>query len=107
MGSGLGRDNVYRGDYDITTFDREIVAEYGLDELRLGDFVAIMDADHRYGRIYRQGAISIGIVIHGDSVIAGHGPGVTSLMTSSTGKIKPILDPKANIATVMGLRDDI
>ena len=107
MGSGLGRDNVYRGDYDITTFDQEVVSEYGLDQLRLGDFVAIMDADHRYGRIYRQGAVSIGIVIHGDSYIAGHGPGVTSLMTCGSGKINPVLDSGANLASVMGLRDDI
>ncbi len=107
MGSGLGRDNVYRGDYDITMFDDETVAEYGLDELRLGDFVAIMDADHGHGRIYKQGHVSIGIVIHGNSVVAGHGPGVTSLMTGSQDIIKPVVDSSANIASVMGLRDDI
>lgn len=107
MGSGLGRDSVHRGDYDITMFDEDTVAEYRLDELRLGDFVAIMDADHSYGRIYRKGAVSIGLVIHGDSVVAGHGPGVTSLMTSRTGQIRPIIDQAANIAKVMNLREDI
>ena len=107
MGSGLGVDNLQRGDYDITMFDEQVVEEYELDGLRLGDFVAIMDADHSYGPIYRQGAVSIGIIIHGDSVVAGHGPGVTSLMTSRGGKIEPVLDAKANIAHVMKLRDDI
>lgn len=56
MGSGLGRDNVYRGDYDTNYFDEGVVREYGLEDLRLGDLVAIVDADHSSGRIYWQGA---------------------------------------------------
>ncbi len=104
MGSGLGRPTVTRGDYDIQTFDPQIVAEYGLAELRFGDIVAIVDADHSYGRIYRRGAVSIGIVAHGRSFIAGHGPGVTSLLTSPGGGIRPRLDTSANIATLLELR---
>ena len=104
MGSGLGRDNVFRGDYDITLFDPGVVAEYGLDELRLGDFVAILDADATYGRYYLQGAVSIGVVAHADSIIAGHGPGVTGLLTSRSGQILPTLDGGANLADLLGLR---
>jgi hypothetical protein len=104
MGSGLGRDNVFRGDYDITLFDPGVVAEHGLEELRLGDFVAILDADASYGRYYLRGAVSIGIVAHADSIIAGHGPGVTGLLTSQTGQILPVLDSKANLADLLGLR---
>ncbi|MGI9253584.1 MAG: DUF4438 family protein, partial [Thermomicrobiales bacterium] len=40
MGSGLGRDNVARGDYDINLFDAEMVDRHGLGDLRFGDFVA-------------------------------------------------------------------
>jgi hypothetical protein len=104
MGSGLGRDNVNRGDYDITLFDPGVVAEYGLDELRFGDFVAIQDADSTFGRYYRTGAVSIGIIAHGDSAIAGHGPGVTGLLSSRAGDILPVIDPKANLADLLGLR---
>lgn len=104
MGSGLGRATVARGDYDIQTFDPQMVQEYGLDELRFGDIVAIADADHSFGRIYRKGAVSIGIVAHGRSFIAGHGPGVTSLLTSPTGAIVPRIDPAANIAAILNLR---
>jgi hypothetical protein len=39
MGSGLGRNHVYRGDYDIQLFDDKTVQEYGLDKLRFGDLV--------------------------------------------------------------------
>lgn len=107
MGSGIGANHVYRGDYDIQLFDEETRKEYGLDDLRLGDLVAILDADHSYGRIYRKGAISIGVVVHTDCITAGHGPGVTTIMTSSNGKIIPRIDPKANIAYYLNLRPDI
>jgi hypothetical protein len=104
MGSGLGRNTVMRGDYDIQSFDPVTVEKYGLNELRFGDIVAIEDADHSFGRIYRTGAISIGIVAHGNSLVAGHGPGVTSLATSATGKIVPKVSKKANIASILDLR---
>lgn len=104
MGSGLGRATVVRGDYDIQTFDDEMAAKYGLRDLRLGDIVAIVDADHSYGRIYRTGAISVGVVVHGRSFVAGHGPGVTSLLTSPAGRIEPVVDASANLAQILGLR---
>jgi len=107
MGSGLGANQTYSGDYDIQLFDENVRKEYGLDDLRLGDLVAILDADHSFGRIYRKGAVSVGIVVHTNCVTSGHGPGVTTLFTSSTGKIVPKIDAKANIAFLMKLRTDI
>jgi hypothetical protein len=107
MGSGLGANQTQSGDYDIQLFDETIREQYGLEDLRLGDLVAIIDADHSFGRIYRQGAISVGIVVHTNCVTAGHGPGVTSLMTSPSGKIIPQIDAKANIAYFLKLRADI
>ena len=81
--------------------------QYGLKSLRLGDLVAIIDADHSFGRIYRQGAVSLGVVVHTNCVTAGHGPGVTTLMTSSNGLIVPQISPNANIASLLKLRADI
>jgi hypothetical protein len=107
MGSGLGSNQTHSGDYDIQLFDEHIVDQYGLEDLRLGDLVAVIDADHSFGRIYRQGAISLGIVVHTNCVTAGHGPGVTTLLTSPTGKIIPKIDGKANIAYMLKLRSDI
>lgn len=107
MGSGLGANHTYSGDYDIQLFDKGVIKKHGLEDLRLGDVVAIMDADHSYGRIYKQGAVSVGIVVHTNCVTSGHGPGVTTLFTSSKGKIVPKIDAKANIATLLKLRTDI
>lgn len=97
MGSGLGASHTFRGDYDIQMFDEKTVEEHGLEKLRFGDLVAIMDADHTYGRIYKTGAVSVGVVVHSDCVISGHGPGVSTLFTSSEGGIEPVIDANANI----------
>ena len=107
MGSGLGANQVNSGDYDIQLFDEGIVKQYGLDSLRLGDLVAIVDADHSFGRIYRQGAVSVGVVIHSNCVTAGHGPGVTTLMTSPEGSIIPQINGDSNIASLLKLRANI
>lgn len=98
MGSGLGATTSQFGDYDITLHDRKITEKYGLNELRFGDIVALMDADTRYGRTYRTGAVTIGVIVHSDCILAGHGPGVTTLMTCKTRLIEPVIDPKANLA---------
>ena len=103
MGSGLGSP-ADRGDYDIQTADRETFDALGLAQLRLGDLVALPDADHSYGRGYRKGALTIAVVAHCDSISAGHGPGVTSLLTSATGAIRLRTDPEANIASYLKLR---
>jgi hypothetical protein len=107
MGSGLGRQQTSSGDYDITMFCDDTVKECGLEDLRLGDLVAIKDADSSYGRIYRRGSMTVGIVTHSDCVIAGHGPGVTTLFTSTKGMIKPIISRDANIAKLLTLRKDL
>jgi hypothetical protein len=107
MGSGLGANQVNSGDYDIQLFDETVVKQYGLGSLRLGDLVAIIDADHSFGRIYRQGAVSVGVVVHTNCVTAGHGPGVTTLMTSPDGKIVPQITQNANIASLLKFRSDI
>ncbi|MFN2228470.1 MAG: DUF4438 domain-containing protein, partial [Anaerolineae bacterium] len=84
MGSGVGATNVFSGDYDVVTSDPESVHEYSLDKMRFGDFVALLDHDNRYGRAYRRGAVTIGVVVHSDCRVAGHGPGVTTIMTCGT-----------------------
>ncbi|RME01891.1 MAG: DUF4438 domain-containing protein, partial [Deltaproteobacteria bacterium] len=95
MGSGLGNVHTYAGDYDIQLFDERITREFGLDTLRFGDFVAITDAAHEFGRIYLDGAISIGVVVHSACILSGHGPGVTTVATSRSGKIRPEISREA------------
>lgn len=107
MGSGIGAVQCYSGDYDIQLFDKSTVKKYRLDSMRFGDIVAITDADHSYGRAYRKGYTSICIVVHSDCVLAGHGPGATTLMTGKTRHLKHFIDRKANIARILKLRKDM
>lgn len=101
MGSGTGSLMMGAGDYDIMTTDRDFIKKHRLDKIRLGDVVALMDHDNLYGRSFRKGAITIGIVIHGDCRYAGHGPGVSTLLTSAKSLIEPVIDPDANIAKIL------
>lgn len=104
MGSGVGSTAMGRSDYDIMTADKGYIAELGLDRLRFGDFIAISDHDNRFGRSYRRGAMTIGIVIHGDCKWAGHGPGVTTLMaTIEQKRIVPVISEDANIGKMLGI----
>lgn len=98
MGSGIGHTNSVRGDYDITMSDPKMVEQYALETLRFGDIVAITDADTRYGRVFKSGATTVGVVVHGDSYIAGHGPGVTTLFTTDLPLIEPVSAESANLA---------
>ncbi|NLI98243.1 DUF4438 domain-containing protein [bacterium] len=101
MGSGTGSTSMGTGDYDIMTTDRAEIKRLGLDRLRFGDFVAIMDHDNCYGRSWRKGAVTIGIVVHSDCLLAGHGPGITTLISSAKPLIVPKIDKHANIAEIM------
>ena len=103
MGSGMGHNNIGTGDCDIMTHDPEAVKRYRLDKICLGDFVAITNHDHSYGRTYRQGAVTVGIVVHSNSALAGHGPGVSTVMTSADGHLRPVMDASANLARMLGI----
>ncbi len=53
----------------------------GLGGLRIGDVVVMQDQDHRYGRGWRPGYLTIGVISTGQCRLFGHGPGPTSLMS--------------------------
>ena len=103
MGSGVGRAHVGAGDYDVMTSDPDTVKKFNLDQMRFGDFVALMDHDNSYGRAFVQGAVSIGIVVHSNCLLAGHGPGISTLMTCPESLIEPVIEPDANIGALLGI----
>jgi Domain of unknown function (DUF4438) len=102
MGSGAELNSEYV-DQDLMSGDRCLMRQLGIDKLRLGDLVAIHHADHRWGRSYRTGAVSIALCIHGDSVMTGHGPGIMTIMTSAGPNIEWFIDREANIGHYFGL----
>jgi hypothetical protein len=78
-GAGLGSES---GCIQIQTEDRDALSEHGLADLRLGDIVAISDYDCRWGNGYLRGAMTVGVVAHGDSPRSGFGPGITPLLAA-------------------------
>ena len=106
MASGAELNSEYV-DQDITSGDRALMGELGLDRLRLGDVVAIHHADHRFGRGYREGHVAIALCIHGDSVMTGHGPGILTLMTGTDDTIEWTVDPSANLALQLNIRETL
>jgi len=102
IGAGTGLDSD-GGCLQIQTGSPGVVEKYGLQDLRLGDVIAVQDYECHYAPGFLRGAMSIGIVGHGDSVRTGFGPGMTIIMTTSGDEIEPVHDPQANIARVLRL----
>lgn len=104
MGSGMGKSTAWRGDYDIQLADPAIRRRYRLGSLRFGDLVAIVGSDNRRGPSARSNRVTIGIVVHGDSTVSGHGPGVTALLSGPMEVLKPVVVPDANLARIFQVR---
>ena len=105
MGSGQGTGDPATGDYDIMTQDRKTLKECGLDNLRFGDLVYLENCDNTLGRGYFEGSGTLGVVVHSDCVLVGHGPGVTSLMSARKSVFEPYIDENANIGKLLGIID--
>jgi hypothetical protein len=103
MGSGAEL-NAEFVDQDLMSGDRALMAELGVDRMRLGDLIGIRDVDHRFGRSYRKGWTAICLCIHGDSVMTGHGPGILTLITGPSDRLDFQIDTGANIAETLGIR---
>lgn len=103
LGAGAGLTSE-GGSLHIQSQDKDALREAGLDNLRLGDVVALADYDSSFNHGYLRGAVGIGVVGQGDSPRAGYGPGLTLVMTSMTGGINPVVSPGVNIADIFGIQ---
>lgn len=106
MASGAELNSEYV-DQDLASVDRALMAELGIDKMRLGDVIAIRHTDHRFGRGYREGYVAICLCIHGDSVMTGHGPGILTIMAGTEDNIEWVIDSQANIARYLGIRETL
>ncbi len=69
----------------------------GLESLRVGDLVALSDQDHRFGRGYREGWTTIGVISTASCFLYGHGPGPSSIMSGPASAFKIVVDDAANL----------
>ena len=56
------------------------------------------------GRGHWKGSVTVGVIIHGASTYAGHGPGVNPIMSTKDGRLEVKFVEKANIADYFGLK---
>ena len=96
-GAGLGQD-AWIGDVEI--MDLALLLPSRAD-LAFGDLVAFDAIDARYGRYWRPGTVSVGIVSHGPSPAPGHGIGVTMLVAGSVEQFGAVVDDSATLAPVL------
>ncbi|HET7172537.1 MAG TPA: DUF4438 domain-containing protein [Gaiellales bacterium] len=102
VGMGSGRVAAATS-FAIQTKDDGVVREHGLDDLRLGDLVAVRDWDATHYTGYREGGLTVGVVASGDSPLAGNGPAVTVLLSAADGSLEARADADANLAAILGL----
>ncbi len=101
MGSGYGHTHAASGDIDIQLFDQQENETHRLETLRFGDIVAIQDMAAEHGRVYLNGAVTVGVIVHSCSYLAGHGPGVAMLLSSRSGHIRPRISADANLKQLL------
>jgi len=70
----------------------------GLEGLRIGDVVVLQDQDHSWGRGYRPGWLTIGVISTGQCALFGHGPGPSTLMSGPAEAFALVDDAAANLA---------
>ncbi len=97
-GNGLGRPaQMWDLDVQVTP------STPGLAGLRLGDLVALDDIDVRHNMGYRRGWRTLGVVVHGDSPLPGHGPGVTPVLSGPADLLRVTVDPDGGPALAEGM----
>ncbi len=100
-GSGTGEGGPLETDISIGASALEDIKEHGMDDLKFGDLVLLRGSDNVYGTSYLEKASSIGIVVSGQSQMAGRGPGVAVIMSSKDGIIKEEISVHANLSTYL------
>lgn len=102
IGAGSGMAAEYAntdlmGAYDGLSPDLSL----GLEGLRIGDFVALENQDHRFGRGYRAGWLTIGVISTGTCHLFGHGPGPSSVLSGPAAAFAVVEDEGANLSALL------
>ncbi|GAA3285912.1 DUF4438 domain-containing protein [Dactylosporangium vinaceum] len=73
----------------------------GLESLRIGDLVALEDQDHRFGRGFRRGYLTVGVISTGHCRLFGHGPGPSTIITGPAEAFCVVDDADANLGALL------
>ena len=90
-GNGIGRP-AQQWDVDLAFPAGDPV----LAVLRLGDLLAVADLDVRHNMGFRRGHVTVGLVVHGDSPMPGHGPGLVPLLCGPADLLRAVPDAEGH-----------
>lgn len=91
-GNGIGRP-AQQWDVDLAFGPADPL----LAVLRLGDLLAVTDLDVRHNMGYRRGHVTVGVVVHGDSPMPGHGPGLVPLLCGPADLLRAVPDAEGHV----------
>jgi len=105
-GNGIGRPAVsWDLDLQLPPPGPDGAGDPGLENMALGDLVAVSDLDARWNMGYRRGWVTVGVVVHGASPLPGHGPGITPLLTGPAAALRVNADAAGHVGlTAAALR---
>ena len=105
-GNGIGRPAAaWDLDLQLPPPGPDGAGDPALDNMALGDLVAVSDLDVRYNMGYRRGWVTVGIAVHGASPLPGHGPGITPLLTGLAAALQVNADAAGHVGlTAAALR---
>src|SRR5690349_2368711 len=105
-GNGIGRPAAaWDLDLQLPPPGPDGAGDPALDNMALGDLVAVSDLDARWNMGYRRGWVTVGIAVHGASPQPGHGPGITPLLTGPAAALRANADAAGHVGlTVAALR---
>lgn len=83
--------------------DSREIQKLGIDNMRFGDLIAIIDLDCTEGFKKKPGAVTIGMVMLSPVSVWDIAFGVLILLTCDEGRIVPVINPNANIGHHLGL----
>jgi hypothetical protein len=73
----------------------------GLESLRIGDLVVLEDQDHRFGRGFREGYQTVGVISTGHCMLFGHGPGPSTILSGPASAFDVVEDRDANLSNYL------
>jgi hypothetical protein len=77
----------------------------GLEDLRIGDVVALEDQDHGFGRGWRPGWLTVGVISTGHCRLFGHGPGPSSILSGPAEAFALTDEAEANVRVAFAEMD--
>ena len=105
VGNGLGRP-AHQWDLDLQV-DESNAGRLALQQLAIGDLVAVADLDVRHNAGYRRGWVTVGVVVTTTSPRPGHGVGIMPILSAPRPQVELDLRPDDHVGVSANLLTEL